>query len=72
MLCYNRGLDEAGVEPDDERRTLIEVPPLVPAEAEAKEPNADEPVANPSEQENVETPMDDPVLSPSATTAPEA
>lgn len=50
----------------------MEVPPLVPAEAEAEELYADKLVANPSEQANVEAPSDNPVLSPLTTATPEA
>lgn len=72
MLGYNRGFDDAGVKSDDERRSLIEVPPLMPAEADAEKPNVDEPVVNPTEKANVEATSVDLVMSPSATPTPEA
>ncbi|XP_058192111.1 uncharacterized protein At3g60930, chloroplastic-like [Rhododendron vialii] len=41
MLGYNMGLDDAGVEADDERRSLVEIPPFAPAEVTAEETTAD-------------------------------
>ncbi|XP_058210090.1 uncharacterized protein LOC131322692 [Rhododendron vialii] len=41
MLGYNMGLDDAGAEADDERRSLVEIPPFAPAEVIAEETTAD-------------------------------
>lgn len=56
MLGYNRGLDDPEVESDDERRILVEVPPLAPAGAGAAKPNAEEMITNPTEDTNVHIP----------------
>ncbi|KAI8547269.1 hypothetical protein RHMOL_Rhmol07G0181600 [Rhododendron molle] len=58
MLGYNRGFDDLGVESEDERRTLVEIPSLVPAEAEEVEPNTEEQIANPIEAMNEQAPQD--------------
>lgn len=62
MLGYNKGLDDAGVELEDERRVLVEVPLQAPARAGAEEPNA-----SPPEATNDQAPEDEPVLSLSVT-----
>lgn len=67
MLSYIKGLDDAGVGPEDERRASVEVPPLVIAGAGAEEPNVSGPEAT-----NDQAPVDDPVQSPSATPSPDA
>ncbi|KAI8530864.1 hypothetical protein RHMOL_Rhmol11G0092600 [Rhododendron molle] len=63
-LGYNRSLDDAEVEPEDERRILVEVPPLEAIEAE--EPNAEDPTVSVTKATNLQTPLDNPVQSPSA------
>lgn len=62
MLGYNRGLDDAGVEPNDERRTLVKVPPRDLAEGEQLEPT-NEPTNETTKAITTLAPSDDPTLS---------
>lgn len=59
MLGYNRGLDDAGVEPNDERRKLVEVPSLASSEDEPLEP-----IIEMTEAATMSTPSEDPTQSP--------
>ncbi|KAI8547723.1 hypothetical protein RHMOL_Rhmol07G0217800 [Rhododendron molle] len=72
LLGFNMGFDEAGVEPDDERRSLVEVPPLEAAKVQDEPPATDKAAADATQQKDIPAPMDEPGTSPTATQTPEA
>ncbi|KAI8571322.1 hypothetical protein RHMOL_Rhmol01G0110700 [Rhododendron molle] len=72
MLGFNTGFDEAGVEADDERRSLVEVPPVEAAEAQGEPPAPEETTVDVPPPENTQAPPVDQNVSSSATITPEA
>ncbi|KAI8572480.1 hypothetical protein RHMOL_Rhmol01G0202400 [Rhododendron molle] len=71
MLGFNMGFDEASVEPDDERRSLVEVPPLEAAEVQEEPPAPEEATVDVTQPDNTPAPPVDPPITPSATIIPE-
>ncbi|KAI8568390.1 hypothetical protein RHMOL_Rhmol02G0195100 [Rhododendron molle] len=72
LLGFNMGFDEAGVEQDDKRRSLVEVPPLEAAEVQDEPPATDEAAADAAQQEDIPALVVEPGTSPTATQTPEA